>query len=146
MVAHGSNSHANGKLPINNPFQFYFGGLEALGQAYDPFVKGIARTQLEMFGFFNRRAQAYMQMPTRVAQCRTPQDLTNLQTQFWRSAYEDYSQSVGRVTSALAACAPNLAALSQEALSARDYIAFPDTDTDTNTKDTGRGARERKAA
>lgn len=145
MVAHASNSHANGKSPQHSAFQFYFGGLEAFGQAYDPFLKGLARTQLEMLGFFNRRAQAYMQFPASVAQCRTPQDLANAQSQFWRSAYEDYTQSVGRVTSALASCAPNLAALvSEEVRNAHDYIAFPDTEN--KDPGAGRGARERKAA
>lgn len=143
MVAH--NSPANGKTPAQSPFQFYFGGLEAFGQTYDPLMKGLARSQLEMLGFFNRRAQAYMQIPARAAQCRTPQDLANAQAQFWRSAYEDYTQSVGRVTNALAACAPNLAAMvSEEVRNAHDYIAFPDAES----KDPGNGrpSRERKAA
>ena len=113
MVAHASNSHANGKSPAHSAFQMYFGGLEAIGQACDPFLKGLARTQLEMLGFLNRRAQAYMQIPARAAQCRTPQDVMNVQAQFWRSAYEDYTESVGRVTNALAAVGlPNFAAIS----------------------------------
>ena len=118
-------------------------GLESFGQAYDPFLKGLARTQLEVLGFANRRAQAYMQIPARAAQCRTPQDLFNLQTQFWRAAYEDYTESVGRVTNALAACVPpNLAALTDEALnSAHDYIAFPEA-----KEQQGGRSRERKAA
>jgi hypothetical protein len=145
MVAHASNSHANGKSPVHNAFQMFFGGLESFGQAYDPFLKGLARTQLEMLGFANRRAQAYMQIPANAAQCRTPQDLINLQAQFWRAAYEDYTESVGRVTNALAACVPpNLAALTDEALnSAHDYIAFPESKEQQQSA--GR-ARERKAA
>jgi hypothetical protein len=142
MVA--SASQANGKSPTTSAFQFYFGGLESLGQAYDPFLKGFARTQLEMLGFFNRRAQAYMQIPARAAQCRTPQDLVNAQTQFWRAAYEDYTQSMGRVTTALTAMTPNLAAFSDEIRNAHDYIAFPDTET--KESGTSRERRERKAA
>ena len=142
MVAHASNSHANGKSPALNAMQMYFSGLEAFGQAYDPFLKGIARTQLEVLGFVNRRAQAYMQIPARAAQCRTPQDVFNAQAQFWRAAYEDYTESVGRVTNALATVAlPNFAALSEEALNAHDYIAFPDT-----KEQPGGRSRERKAA
>jgi hypothetical protein len=144
MVAHAPNSHANGKSPAHSAFQMYFGGLEAFGQAYDPFLKGLARTQLEWLGFANRRAQAYMQIPTRAAQCRTPQDVLTAQAQFWRAAYEDYTESVGRVTSALAACMPpNLAALTDEALNnAHDYIAFPEAKEQPGS---GR-SRERKAA
>ena len=144
MVAHASNSHANGKSPAHSAFQMYFGGLEAIGQAYDPFLKGLARTQLEMLGFLNRRAQAYMQIPARAAQCRTPQDLMNIQAQFWRSAYEDYTESVGRVTNALAAVGlPNFAAISEEALNnAHDYIAFPETKEQAGSN----RQRDRKAA
>jgi hypothetical protein len=143
MVAHAPNSHANGKSPTHNAFQFLFGGLDVLGQAYDPFLKGVARTQLEMMGFFNRRAQAYMQLPAHLAQCRTPQDVVNAQVQFWRGAYEDYTDSAGRVTSALAACTlPNLASLvSEEVKNAHDYIAFPDTKEPTSGR-----TRDRKAA
>jgi len=128
MVAHAPNSQVNGKSPTQSAFQFYFGGLDAFGHAYDPLLKGVARTQLEMLGFFNRRAQAYMQIPARVAQCRTPQDLVNAQVEFWRAAYQDYTESAGRVTNALAACSPqNLAAMASEDLrKAHDYIAFPD--------------------
>jgi Phasin protein len=136
MVAHASNSHANGKSPAHSAFQMYFGGLEAFGQTFDPFLKGLARTQLELLGFANRRAQAYMQIPARAAQCRTPQDLIAAQTQFWRAAYEDYTESVGRVTHALAA-------LTDEALAnAHDYIAFPEAKEQPN----GGRSRERKAA
>lgn len=135
--------HANGKSPVHGAFQLYFTGLEALGQAYDPFLKGAAHTQLEVLGFFNRRAQAYMHIPARVAQCRTPQDLMNAQAQFWRSAYADYAESLGRVTSALATCAPpSLAAfVSEEVRNAHDYIAFPET-----KEAPGGRSRERKAA
>jgi hypothetical protein len=143
MVAHASNSHAIDKSPAHDAFQMYFGGLEAFGQTYDPLLKGAARTQLEVLGFVNRRAQAYMQIPARAAQCRTPQDFFNAQAQFWRAVFEDYTESVGRVTDALAACAlPNLTALSAEARNAHDYIAFPDTKEQPSSGRT----RERKAA
>jgi hypothetical protein len=141
MVANAP--HANGKSPVQGAFQAYFTGLEAVGQAYDPFLKGIARTQLEMMGFFNRRAQAYMQLPARAAQCRTPQDFFTASTQFWRAAYEDYAESAGRMTNAMATCMPNFGALvSEETLNAHDYIAFPEAKEPAGS---GR-ARERKAA
>ncbi|WP_072369210.1 phasin family protein [Hyphomicrobium sp. NDB2Meth4] len=144
MVAHAPNSQVNGKSPTQSAFQFYFGGLDAFGHAYDPLLKGVARTQLEMLGFLNRRAQAYMQIPARVAQCRTPQDLINAQVQFWQAAYQDYTESAGRVTNAMAACSlPNLAAMvSEDVRNARDYIAFPDTPEPAAPS----RSRERKAA
>jgi len=143
MVASASNAQANGKSPVQSTFQMYFNGLEAFGQAYDPVLKGLARSQLEVMGFLNRRAQAYMEAPARLSQCRTPQDFMNLQVGFWRSAYQDYSESVGRVTQALSALQlPQFGALAgDDPQSAHDYIAFPETkDQDS------RRSRERKAA
>ncbi len=123
----------------------YFSGLEALGQAYDPFTKGFARAQLEFMGLMSRRAQAYMEIPSRLSQCRTPQDLANEQMRFWRTAYEEYSDSLGRITEAMASLAmPSFGFGSDggDAQSAHDYITFPET------KEPGRPgqARERKAA
>ena len=110
MVAATSRAQANGKTPIHSIFNMYFSGLEAFGQAYDPFTKGFARAQLECMGHLNRRAQAYLEIPNRLAQCRTPQDFVNEQVRFWRTAYEDYTASMGRVTEALSSFAlPHLA-------------------------------------
>ncbi len=143
MVAAASNAQANGKSPVHSSFQMYFNGLEAFGQAYDPFLKGIARSQLEVMGFLNRRAQACMEAPARLSQCRTPQDLMNLQAGVWQSAYQDYAESMGRVTSAVALAMPQLGSLgSDDAQNAHDYIAFPETKEQTGS---GR-ARDRKAA
>jgi hypothetical protein len=81
-----------------------------------------------------------MEAPARLSQCRTPQDFMNLQVGFWRSAYQDYSESLGRVTQALQL--PQLGALTgDDTQNAHDYIAFPETkDQDS------RRARDRKAA
>jgi len=145
MVAHASKPDAGGKSTAHSTFQTYFGGLEAVGQAYDPFLKCAARTQIEILGFFNRRAQAYMQIPGRLAYCRTAQDVLAAQVQFWRSACEDYTESAARVTRTLAALgAPNVAALASGGTdAARDYIAFPEPNV---AEEVPRQQRERKAA
>jgi hypothetical protein len=123
----------------------YFGALEAMGQAYDPFMKSMARAQLEFMGLMSRRAQACMEVPGRLSQCRTPQDLVNEQMRFWRAAYEECSESMGRVTEAMGSLAvPSFAfaKYGEDADSAHDYITFPET------KEPGRPgqARERRAA
>lgn len=141
MVAAASRAQANGKSPIHSAFQMYFGGLEAFGHAYDPFLKSFARAQLEFTGLLNRRAQAYMEIPGRLSQCRNPQDLLNEQMRFWRIAYEEYAESTGRITTALASCALSPSAFGdREPENKHDYIAFPET------KEPARGSRERKAA
>jgi hypothetical protein len=90
---------------MHGMFQMYFSGLEAMGQAYDPFLKGLARAQLETMGFMNRRAQAYLEIPARLSHCRTPQDLAGEQMRFWRAAYEDCAHSMARVTEAMSSAA-----------------------------------------
>jgi hypothetical protein len=107
----------------------YFSGLEAFGQAYDPYLKAFARAQLEVAGLMSRRAQAYMEIPARLSRCRSPQDVAEEQMQFWRSVFEDYSASTTRITRGLASIAAptfGLAASDDEMDSARDYITFPE--------------------
>jgi hypothetical protein len=145
MVAAASRTQANGKTPIHSFFQMYFGGLEAMGQAYEPFTKNLARAQLEVMGLLSRRAQACMEIPSRLSLCRTPQDLANEQMRFWRTAYVEYSDSMGRMTEAMAALAAPALAFAQygsEAQTVHDYLSFPEH------KEPGRPAhpRERRAA
>jgi hypothetical protein len=127
MVAHASPSSANEKSPMLAGFQMYFDGLDNVGRSYDSFVKGMARAQLEMMGFFNRRAQATMHFPTRLANCRSAQDVAGAQLQYWRSAMDDYVESAtraGRAFSAVPGIVP--AAMAEAARTARDYITFPE--------------------
>ena len=146
MAAAAPRAHANGKNPINSAFQSYFGGLEAFGHAYDPLMKSFARAQLEMAGFMSRRAQACLEVPQRLTQCRTPQDIANEQMRFWRKAFQDYTDSTRRITEAMAASLSvpsfGVAASDEDAETARDYITFPEAEP----KEPRRGTRERKAA
>jgi phasin protein len=142
MVA--SFAPANG-FPVNGIFQMYFSGLETMGQAYDPFFKGLARAQLEAMGFMNRRAQAYFEIPTRLSQCRTPQDLASEQMRFWRAAYEDYAHSVARVTEAMSAGVPSFGSAAPNAESAHDYITFPEPTGVKPHARSGRGKEQRAA-
>jgi hypothetical protein len=143
MVAGASRGQTNGRSPIQSAFQMYFSGLESIGQVYDPFAKGIARAQLEFMGLMTRRAQAYMEIPNRLGHCRTPQDLAGEQMRFWRTAFEEYSEGLGRITEAMASLAVPSSGFAQhdEAYSARDYITFPEPQEPARG-----GSRERKAA
>ena len=69
-----------------NPFQMVFGSLDTVAQNMSPMMgpmKAMAQWQLETMGFMNRRAQAYMEIPSRLSRCRTPQDLMSEQMRFW---------------------------------------------------------------
>ncbi|HEX9882048.1 MAG TPA: phasin family protein [Hyphomicrobium sp.] len=145
MVAAASRAQANGKSPVHSFFNMYFSGLEAIGQTYDPFTKSIARAQLEFMGLMSRRAQAYMEIPSRLTQCRTPQDLASEQMRFWRTAYEEYAESMGRMTEAMASLATpafSFGHYGEDARSAHDYITFPETQESGRAGET----RERRAA
>lgn len=147
MVA--SCAQANGKTPMHGLFQMYFGGLEAMGQAYDPFFKGAARAQLEVMGLMSRRAQAYLEIPGRLSHCRTPQDVANEQLRFWRTAYEEYAQSMGRITDAMASITTQPFGIKMpddEAESAHDYITFPEPTEAKEQSRSGRGKERRAAA
>ena len=117
------NGHAgfeplNMQLPAFNP--------EVL-QAFDPFYKGAIRCQLEAMTFWSRRAQAYMEIPARLSQCRTPQDVFNEQMRFWQTAFQQYNESAGRMANAYRQMAtpPNFAS-TQPAQRKRDYMSFPE--------------------
>lgn len=109
----------------------------------EPLLKGVARYNLEVMGLVSRRAQAWLETPSRLAQCRAPKDVFELQSQFWQIAVHDYSEATQRMTSVIAACAPAAwdAALSKSAdQPPRDYITFPEPAPN------GRADAERKAA
>jgi hypothetical protein len=101
----------------------------ATSQAAAP-LKAIARCQLEVLGFVNRRAQAYMQVPARLAQCRTPQDVLDEQIAFWRTAGEQYNEGARRMVEAWTQLVPAFSAAGPgngSRRTERDYINFNGT-------------------
>jgi hypothetical protein len=120
MTIHTTTPGAVG--PFFAPLQAYFGSLDSMAQSMSP-LKSMARVQLEVTGFASRRAQAYLEIPSRLQQCRTPQDLFNEQARFWQTAFEQYAEASRRVTEAWQA---SLGAAASQPVSAtaRDYITF----------------------
>ena len=95
-------------------------------------TKNAARAQLELMGLATRRAQAYMQVPTQLARCRTPQDFANEQMAFWRTAMEQYIGSSHRLMEAWTGMVPAMCALGGNGRASgeqreRDYISFSGT-------------------
>jgi hypothetical protein len=132
----GSTTDAFG--PFAALFQNYAAVLEKFGQGLTPFsdlpgfdpqaltsrmtgpFKAAARCQLEVLGLVNRRSQAYLQFPVRLAQCRTPQDLINEQMSFWQTAMEQYADSGRKVTETWAQFAQSAGPVPAQ----HDYIHF----------------------
>jgi hypothetical protein len=77
-------------------------------------------------GLLNRRAQAYLQAPARLAQCRSPQDVLNEQMEFWRTASAQYTESSRKLFDVWAFAAP-WSSTAPPAAASRDYINFNGT-------------------
>lgn len=141
----------NGLGPFQNMFETYFASLDNSARNLEPFYKGVARWQLEAIGLASRRAQSYLEIPSRLAQCRTPQDVLAEQSRFWQNAFEQYSESSRRLAAAWAQMAtmpPLPGANRSNSSRERDYITFPEprpASTET-TAQPARPARERKVA
>jgi hypothetical protein len=95
------NLTTNDVTALHDFYKSYFTGLQTASQFIEPVMKGMARWQLEVFGLANRRARAYAELPARLTQCRTPQDLANESAAFWQSAVDQYRDSAARLTDAI---------------------------------------------
>lgn len=153
--------------PFGAMFESYLSAVDAFGQGKVPGAQGLApgfdmqsltqqmtgplkataRCQLEMLGLANRRAQAYMQVPTRLAQCRTPQDLINEQMAFWRTASDQYRECAVKVGQAWGQALPWLQAFRPGEAAERDYITFNSgrKETGAQTKPDPSGTQRRVA-
>ena len=122
--------------PLGNLSQVYFGSFDVMAKGFEPALKGVARWNLELAGLIARRSQAWLEVPTRLMQCKTPVDLVNEQVRFWQSAAADYTEGSRRLSAAWGACAamPKL-----NGTLPRDYMTFADP------KDAAKHA-DRKAA
>lgn len=98
----------------------------AMPVGMDQLMRGMSRWQLEMQGLVNRRAQAYLELPSRISQCRTPQDLMQEQQRFWQTAFEQYSEYSRHIMSAWSQMAQMPAAGAAQQPTERDYLAFPE--------------------
>jgi hypothetical protein len=110
--------------PLGNLSQTYFGSLDMMVKGCEPALKGVGRWNLELLGFMARRAQAWLEIPSRLSQCKTPVDVFNAQGKFWQAAAADYTDGSKRLAAAWSACVamPKLDGIVQP----RDYITFPE--------------------
>lgn len=86
---------------LHDFYKSYFTGLQTASQGFEPFLKGMTRWQLEVFGLASRRARAYAEFPAKLTGCRTPQDIANESLAFWQAAVEQYRDSATRMTDAI---------------------------------------------
>lgn len=103
-------------------------GLAAAGQNLEPMLRAAARGNVEVFTLMSRRAQAYVELPVRLSQCRTPQDLANEQMQFWQTMARQYAESSQKLLAAWLEVAQQIHDRSAKGNGERerDYITFPE--------------------
>lgn len=129
--------------PYFRPFHAYFGSLDTMAQSASP-LKSLARCQLEWFGLASRRTQAYLEIPSRLQQCRTPQDLFQEQCRFLQIALEQYAEAGRRIHQAYSeATSSNLAA---DKPNTHDYISFGQDEAEPQSQPRVNGYDRRRAA
>lgn len=141
-----TTSQSGSAGPYFAPMQAYFGNLDTMAHSMSP-LKGLARSQLELVGFLSRRTQAYLEIPSRLQQCRTPQDLFNEQARFWQTAFEQYAEAGRRMTEAWAQAGFG-AGVGQPSVraTARDYINFGGSEGANGTTPPRANGHDRRAA
>lgn len=133
--------------PIQAMLNTAYGSWAATGRNFEPWLRAVARGNLEVFTLMSRRAQAYVELPTRLSQCRTPQDVANEQMRFWQTMTRQYAESSQRIVGAWLDVAQQAGRRTRGngAEKKRDYITFPEPEETRAANRTG-GPAERRAA
>ena len=90
----------------------------------EPPWKIMTRLQIETIALVNRRAQAYMELPTILAQCQNPQDLMTEQVRFWQTAQRQYALGLEKIVGSVP-LAPSAEETPNQP-KARDYMIVSD--------------------
>jgi hypothetical protein len=106
---------------VANPFSAQTDVRDLSERMGAPF-KALMRSQLAWSALANKRAQAYMHIGPRLAQCRTPHDVVNEQLAFWRTATEQYTEGYRRIFDAWSPL--DVFGETESERAERDYINF----------------------
>jgi hypothetical protein len=120
--------HERADRPENAILERLFESGEQATRSIAPMMTGAARMNMELASLAGRRAQAYLELPSAVAQCRGPQDVFAAQMRFWQTALEDYSTCNRRIVAALSATNAVTSAGGSDGTQRkeRDTLTFPD--------------------
>ena len=120
------------KLPFTGlgPFQAYFKGMSGSdtkpsAMPLEHMMRSVTLCQLELQGLLSRRAQAYVELPSRLPEIRTTQDMIQEQTRFWQTAMQQYAECSQRMMATwMQAMQPPAASFDPRANApSRDYLA-----------------------
>jgi hypothetical protein len=99
-----NNGQANGKVPFPTPD---FGAASQVGA--------------ELMGLAKLRTQAMMDLPGKASQCKAPQDLATVMTEYWQTAWTQQMDTGKKITELFA---------SQNNAAGRDVKTLPDAGKD----------------
>jgi hypothetical protein len=133
--------------PVQNMFQTFCSGWDAAGFGFEPMMKAAARSNIEAVTLASQRAQAYLELPSRLGQCRTPQDLAGEQMRFWQTMAQQYTECSRRIMTTWTSCAHEVGNRAKsESQRERDYITFPEPQQEREAERGTRTPGERRAA
>jgi hypothetical protein len=97
-------------------------------QVVEPVSRASQRAQFEALSLVGAQSRAMLDFPTRLADCRTPQEAAVATAQFWRTAIEQQFEGGRRIMEAWAsAWQPGERVTGAFSASpARDVLSFPD--------------------
>lgn len=89
------NSGGSTEFAMFNPMAMMVAAAKSAGQLpapseADPGCKAATLAGCEMVRLASRRARAYMDVPAKLAACRSPQDMIAAQQAFWQQCMQDY--------------------------------------------------------
>jgi len=72
--------------------------LAALAEFNGKLFDSAAQFNAEWAEFLSRRLQEDMAVPQRIAACKSPQDAQQVYVEYWRTAFAQYQEEMGRLT------------------------------------------------
>jgi hypothetical protein len=119
------------------PFSLFPNNGQASDKAPFPAPDFGAASQVgaELLGLAKLRTQAMMDLPTKASQCKAPQDLATVMTEYWQTAWTQQMDTGKKITELFTSAA------GQNNNAARDFMTLPDAGKDKpNTPFSGRRA------
>ena len=112
--------------PSQDVLNTAYGQFAAAGRTFEPWFRAAARGNLEVFTLATRRAQAYVELPVRLSQCRTPQELADEQMRFWQNMTQQYAECSQKLMRIWTELAQDGGRRARGSSAQRDYITFPE--------------------
>lgn len=113
----------NHAQPLEAWSQMWLGSLGTAQKAMEPMTKSAAAAQKEMLSLASRRAQAWLELPNQMAQCKSPEDYAHASSKFWQTAAADWNDATRRMMSLWSA---SLTAGNGFSPLIRDHMLVPD--------------------